>query len=140
MTDARDLPQPGPAQERPIGDLVKQLSEQVSVLVRDEVKLAQLELTRKGKKAGIGAGLLGGSGLVAAYAAACLIAAAVAALSLELAVWAAALIVGGVLLVVAAVVAMAGRSSLRKATPPVPEEAAASVKTDVQVIRERAGR
>jgi hypothetical protein len=140
MTQAGDVSQPGPSQERPIGDLVRQMSEQVSVLVRDEVKLAQLELTRKGKKAGVGAGMLGGSGLVAAYAAGCLIAGGIAALSLVLAVWAAALIVGGVLLVVAAVLAAAGRSRLRKATPPVPEEAAESVKTDVQVIKERAGR
>jgi hypothetical protein len=140
MTHAGDLPQPGSPSERPVGDLVRQLSEQVSVLVRDEIRLAQLEVTRKGKQAGIGAGLLGGSGLVAWYGAACLVAAAVAALSLVLAVWAGALIVGGLLLVVAAVLGLAGRGRLRHATPPVPEEAAESIKTDVQVIRERAGR
>lgn len=140
MTHAGDPVQPVPAQERPVGDLVRQLTEQVSVLVRDEIRLAQLELTRKGKKAGIGAGLMGGGGLVALYGAGCLIAGAIAALSLVLAVWAAALIVGGVLLVVAGILALAGRSSLRKATPPMPEEAAESIKADVQVIRERAAR
>lgn len=57
-----------------------------------------------------------------------------------LAVWAAALIVGGVLLIVAGILALAGRSSLKKATPPMPEEAAESIKADVQVIRERAAR
>jgi len=62
MTHAGDPVQPVPSQERPVGDLVRQLTEQVSVLVRDEIRLAQLELTRKGKKAGIGAGLMGGGG------------------------------------------------------------------------------
>jgi hypothetical protein len=140
MTHAGDPVQSVPSQERPVGDLVRQLTEQVSVLVRDEIRLAQLELTRKGKQAGIGAGLMGGGGLVALYAAGCLIAGAIAALSLVLAVWAAALIVGGLLLIVAGILALAGRSSLRKATPPMPEEAAESIKADVQVIRERAGR
>ncbi len=140
MTHAGDPVQPVPSQERPVGDLVRQLTEQVSVLVRDEIRLAQLELTRKGKKAGIGAGLMGGGGLVALYGAACLIAGAIAALSLVLAVWAAALIVGGLLLIVAGILALAGRSGLRKATPPLPEEAAESLKADVQVIKERAGR
>ena len=140
MTDAGDVAQGGSAGERPVGDLVRQLSEQLSVLVRDEIRLAQLELTRKGKKAGIGAGLLGGSGLVALYGTGCLIAGAVAALSLVLPVWAAALIIGGGLFLAAGVVGLAGRRSLRTATPPVPEEAAESIKTDVKVIRERAGR
>jgi Putative Actinobacterial Holin-X, holin superfamily III len=140
MTHAEDPAQLGPTPEQSVGDLVRQLSEQVSVLVRDEIRLAQLELTRKGKKAGIGAGLLGGGGLIALFGTGCLIAAAVAALSLVLAVWAAALIVGGALLLAAAVTALAGKSSLSSATPPVPEEAAESVKTDVQVIRERAAR
>ncbi len=139
MTDVGDISQRDSAGERPVGDLVRQLSEQLSVLVRDEIRLAQLELTRKGKKAGIGAGLLGGSGLVALYGTGCLIAAAVAALSQVLAVWAAALIVGGGLFVAAGVVGLAGKSRLRTATPPVPEQAAESIRTDVKVIRERAG-
>jgi hypothetical protein len=58
------------AAERPAGDLVKDLSEQVSRLVRDELNLAQVEMTAKGKRAGAGAGLLGGSGLLALHGAA----------------------------------------------------------------------
>jgi uncharacterized membrane protein YqjE len=122
------------------GELVKQLSEQVSTLVKDELKLARLEMTRKGKQASQGAGMLGASGLIALYGVGCLIACAVIAISLTLAAWLAALIVGAALLAVAAVVAAAGRSRLRKATPPVPTDAAESVKTDVEVIRERARR
>jgi hypothetical protein len=122
------------------GELVKQLSEQVSTLVKDELKLARLEMTRKGKQAGQGAGMLGASGLIALYGAGCLIACAVIAISSTLAAWLAALIVGAALLALAGVVGAAGRSRLRKATPPVPADTAGSVKADVEVIRERARR
>jgi uncharacterized membrane protein YqjE len=129
-----------PGQDRSTGELVKQLSEQLTVLIRDELKLAQLEMTRKGKQAGLSAGLFGGSGLVALYGVGCLIACAVIAISGVVAAWLAALIVGIVLLAVAAVAALVGKGRLQKATPPVPEQAVDSVKTDVEEIRERARR
>lgn len=110
------------------------------MLVRDELKLAQLEMTRKGKQAGAGAGLLGGSGLIALYAVGCLLACAIIALSGVLAAWLAALIVGAALLLAAAIVALLGRGRLRKAVPPVPKQAIGSVKTDVEEIKERARR
>ena len=59
MNSNADGAQPSPTQERSTAELVKELSEQVSVLVRDELKLAQLEMTRKGKRAGMGIGMLG---------------------------------------------------------------------------------
>ena len=90
---AGDGQQPG-ARERSTGKLVSLAAEQVSVLVRSELKLAQLEMTRKGKQAGAGTGLLGGGGLVALYGVGCLIACAVIALSAAVAAWLAALIVG----------------------------------------------
>jgi uncharacterized membrane protein YqjE len=126
--------------EQSTGELVKQVTEQVSLLVRDELKLAQLEMTRKGKEAGKGAGMLGGAGLVALYGVACLIACAIIAISHVLQAWLAALIIGAALLAVAAVVSAVGRSHLRKATPPTPTEAVESVKTDVEEVRERARR
>jgi uncharacterized membrane protein YqjE len=126
--------------ERSTGELIKLMSEQVSTLVRDELKLAQLEMTRKGKQAGIGAGMMGGSGLIALYGLGCLIACAIIAISREVAPWLSALIVGVVLLVVAGIVALTGRARLRQGTPPVPEEAVQSVKADVEEIRERARR
>jgi len=122
------------------GELVKRLSEQVSVLVRDELKLAQLEMTRKGRQAGIGAGMLGGSGLVALYGVGCLLAGAILGLSRVLEPWLAALIVGAALLLVSGLAAMAGKARLRKAAPLVPAQAAGSVKADVNEIRERAHR
>jgi hypothetical protein len=110
------------------------------VLARDELRLAQLEMARKGKRAGVGAGMLGGSGLVALYGVGCLIACVIIALSGILAAWLAALIVGAVLLAVAAAAALVGKGRLKKATPPVPEEAVEGVKADVEEIRERARR
>jgi hypothetical protein len=140
MKHLEDGAQPPAIQARSTGDLVKLLSEQVSVLVRDELKLAQLEMTRKGKQAGAGAGMLGGGGLLALYGVGCLIACAVLAISGAVAAWLAALIVGAALLAVAAAVALLGKGRLQKAAPPLPDQAVARIKTDVDVIRERARR
>jgi hypothetical protein len=128
------------SQERPTAELVKQLSEQVSVLVRDELKLAQLEMTRKGKQAGVGAGMLGGGGLIALYGVGCLLACVILALNLVLAAWLSALIVGVALLAVAGAAALLGKSRLQQAAPPVPAETVDSVKTDVEEIKQRARR
>jgi uncharacterized membrane protein YqjE len=138
MNHSADGAQPLPTQDRSAGDLVKQLSEQISVLVRDEMKLAQLEMTRKGKQAGMGVGMLGGSGLIALYGIGCLIACVVIAISGAIAAWLAALIVGIALLAVAAATALMGKGRLQRATPPVPEEAVSSVKADVTAIKEGA--
>jgi hypothetical protein len=124
--------------ERSTGELIKLMSEQVSTLVRDELKFAQLEMTRKGKQAGIGAGMMGGSGVIALYGVGCLIASVIIAISRALAPWFSALIVGVALLIVAGIVALMGRAKLRQATPPVPGDAVQSVKADVDEIKERA--
>jgi len=126
--------------EHSTGELVKMVTEQVSVLVRDELKLAQLEMTTKGKQAGKGMGMLGGGGLIALYGVACLIACVIIAISHSLQAWLSALIVGAALLLTAAVLAVLGRSHVRKATPPMPTQAVDSVKTDVAEIRERVHR
>jgi uncharacterized membrane protein YqjE len=124
-------------EEQSTGELVKQLSEQVSLLVRDEMKMARLELTRKGKQAGMGAGMFGVSGLVALYGVACLLAAAIIAISGEIRPWLAALIVGLALLAASGVAAVAGRGRLRRATPPMPEQAVEGAKADAGEVRER---
>jgi len=126
-----------PEREASTGDLVKQLSEQVSALVRDELKMARLEMARKGKFAGFGIGLYGASGLVALYAIACLLAAAIIAIAGEIRPWLAALIVGLVLLVASAVAALMGKSRMRRATPPVPEQAVEGTKADIGEVTER---
>jgi hypothetical protein len=97
-------------------------------------------MTRKGKQAGAGTGMLGGGGLIALYGLGCLIACVILAISAVLAAWLAALIVGVALLAVAGAAAVPGKSRLQKATPPVPKEAVGSVKADVEVIKERTRR
>jgi Putative Actinobacterial Holin-X, holin superfamily III len=122
--------------EQSTAELVKQMSEQVSRLVRDELKLGQLEMMRKGKQAGLGAGMLGGSGIIALYGVGCLLACAIIALSGAVAAWLAALIVGAALMALAGAVALIGKSRLSKATPGVPEQALGSVKADIEEIKE----
>ncbi len=140
MENLVDGARPSAPRARSTGELVKSLSEQVSVLVRDELKLAQLEMTRKGKQAGVGAGMLGGGGVLAFYGGGCLIACAIIATSRVVPAWLAALIVGAALLAVAGVAALLGRGRLQRAAHPVPEQTVASIKTDVDVIRERVRR
>lgn len=122
------------------GELVRNLTEQVSRLFRDELKLAEYEMTRKAKRMGRGAGMFGGSGLCALYGVGCLLAAAIIALALVIPAWAAALVIGAVLLAVAGLAALVGKGQVGRATPPLPEQAAASVKADVAEIKERAHR
>jgi hypothetical protein len=126
--------------DRPVGDLVQQLSQQTAALVRQEMRLAQVELQAKGKRAGIGAGMFGGAGLVALYGVGALIAAAILLIGTALEPWLAAVIVGAVLLAVAGVLALLGRKQVDKATPPKPERAIESVQRDVAHVKERAGR
>ncbi|MBQ0987137.1 phage holin family protein [Streptomyces sp. F63] len=122
------------------GDLVKQAAEQLSDLVRGEMRLAQAELARKGRRAGLGGGLFGGAGIVAFVAFQALVVAGIAALALVLPLWAAALIGAAALLAVAGVLAALGRKQTREAAPLVPEEAIRGMRTDAERIKERAHR
>ena len=140
MAHTADGARPSSGQERSTGELVRALSEQVSALIREELKLAQLEMTRKGKQAGVGVGMLGGGGLIAMYGVGCLLACVIIAISGVVAAWLAALIVGAALLAVAAAAALMGKGRVQRATPPVPQEAAGSVRADVEEIKERARR
>ncbi len=125
---------------RSVGTLVKQGTEQLSDLVRQELKLAQAELALKGKRAGIGGGLFGAAGLMAFFALAAMIAAAIAAVAMPLPLWAAALIVAGGLLLIAAVAALLGRREVKQAAPAMPEEAVDSMRYDLETLKERAKR
>lgn len=119
-------------------DLVRALSEQTSRLVRDEMELAKVELADKGKKAGIGIGVFGVAGVIALYGLGAIVAFAIAILAKAVATWLAALIVGVVLFVVAGVLALIGKGQVAKATPAAPGQAITSIKTDVDVVKERA--
>jgi len=123
---------PNELREQPMGELFKQLSNDLSTLVRQELRLAQAEMTEKGKKAGIGVGMFGGAGIVGLLALVTLSACLVAALATGMDVWLAALIVTVVYGALAGVLALIGKKRVSEATPPVPEQTVESVKEDVQ--------
>jgi uncharacterized membrane protein YqjE len=119
-------------------DLLKRLSEQTSSLVRQELELAKAELSEKGKRAGVGAGMFGGAGVIGLYAVGALTAAIIAALSLAMTTWLAALIVAVVYGAIAGIVALMGKKQVQQAMPPVPQDSVESVKEDVQWTKTRA--
>ncbi|MFI9590394.1 phage holin family protein [Nonomuraea sp. NPDC052265] len=120
--------------------LVSDLSDQVARLVKDELRLARLELAEKGKRAGFGAGLFGAAGMAAFFGGAALVTAVVLLLALVMPGWVAAAIVGAALLIAAALLGLTGKNQVKQATPPVPEETIASVKADIDMVKERARR
>jgi MFS family permease len=124
--------------EKPIGQLFKDLSEETSTLIRQEMALAKAELSEKGKEAGKGAGLFGGAGVVGLLAAGALTAAIIALLDKAMDLWLAALIVAVVYGAVAAVLALRGKQEIQQAAPPVPEQTVDSVKEDVAWAKTRA--
>ncbi len=131
----------GAADTRPdasLAEVVRELSEQSTRLVHQEIELAKAELAVKGKRAGLGAGMFGGAGVFGVYALGALTTAAILALATALAAWLAALIVAAVLAGIAGVLALQGKTKVQKAVPPVPEQAVESVKEDVQWAKSRA--
>jgi Putative Actinobacterial Holin-X, holin superfamily III len=129
-----------PADQASLGELTARLSEQMSTLVRDELRLAQAETTAKAKKVGVGAGLFGGAGLTAVYGVGCLILAAILGLAHVVDAWLAAVIVGVALFAIAGVLALTGKKEVSAANSPVPQEAIAGVKADINAVREGAKR
>jgi len=117
--------------EQPIGDLLKRLSAETSTLVRQEMALARAELTEQGKRAGTGAGMLGGAGVAGLLTLGALTATVIGVLDTGMAFWLAALIVTVVWGLVAGVLALQGRNKLKEATPPAPQTVE-TVKEDVR--------
>ena len=115
-------------------ELVQRASEQISRLVRDELALAKAELTEKGKHAGIGIGLFGGSGVIALYGVGAAIATVIIALAIVLPPWLAALIVTVGLFLLAGLLALVGRGQVKRAVPVVPTEAKDSIQADIDTV------
>jgi hypothetical protein len=127
-----------PLDEQSLAELTRRLTDQTSALAQKEVELAKAELALKGKRIGIGVGALGAAGLVALYAIGALVAAAILALAIVLDAWLAALIVGVGLGAAAGVLALTGKKKVDEGTPPAPEQAIESTKTDVEYTKQRA--
>jgi len=117
------------------GQLIGQLTEQITTLVRNEARLAQAEVTQKAKRLGVGAGLFGGASLFAFFGVAVLVAAAVLALAAVLPDWLAAVIVAVVLFAIAGVLALVGKKDVEQAAPPVPTQAIAGVQADIAAVK-----
>lgn len=119
-------------------ELISQLSEQSSRLIREELQLAQAEVSQKAKRLGVGAGMFGSAGLIAFFGLATLITTAILALALVVDAWLASLIVMVVLFVIAAVLALVGKKQVARGVPPAPERTIESVKRDVETVKESA--
>jgi hypothetical protein len=123
--------------ELSVPELMRQLSDQTATLVRQELELAKAELTVKGKRVGIGAGMFGAAGVFGLYALGAFTAAVILALSLAMTGWLAALIVTAVYGAVAGALALSGKSNVQRGVPPVPEQTVETVREDVEMTKQR---
>jgi uncharacterized membrane protein YqjE len=127
---------PSDLREQSIGDLLKQLSQDTSTLVRQEMALARAELTEQGKRAGTGAGMLGGAGVAGLLTLGALSATIIGVLDTGMPFWLAALIVTVIWAAIAGVLALQGRNKIKEATPPAPQTVE-TVKEDVRWAKTR---
>jgi hypothetical protein len=132
MASRQESPDGGDLRERSLPELLRQLSQEITQLLKQEIELAKAEVGEKGRQAGKGAGLLGSAGVIGLGAVGALTACFILALDAVMPAWLAALIVAVVYGVVAAILAMQGRNRIRQATPPVPEQTVETLKEDVQ--------
>jgi uncharacterized membrane protein YqjE len=128
----------GAGTDASVSELVKQLTEQTSSLVRQEVELAKVEMTEKGKRLGTGAGMFGGAGFFAWFGFGALTAAIILALATAVDGWLAAVIVAAVYFAVAGVLALMGKKKVKAGSPPVPEQAIETTKHDIETVKARA--
>ncbi|MEV1287445.1 phage holin family protein [Micromonospora sp. NPDC049679] len=135
MGDVPNGSQPRHGADVSAAELVQRATDQISRLVREELSLARAELTEKGKKVGVGAGLFGGGGALAFYGGGALITAVVLVLAEFMPAWVAALVVGIVLIAVAGLLALSGKKQVSQAMPPVPKATADSLRADAETVR-----
>ena len=121
--------------DRPVAELLKQLSQETTTLVRQELELAKAEMAQKGKRAGVGAGMLGGAGVAALLALGALTACLILLLDRVMPAWLAALLVALLWAAVAGVLAFLGRERMREAGPPKPEQTVESLSEDVEAAK-----
>ena len=118
--------------DRPIGELLKQLANETTMLVRQELDLAKAEMREKAGKAGPGFGMWGAAGVTGLLALGTLTAFLILALDGAMPNWLAALIVGLVYAAIAGVLYVRGKQRVEEAGSPVPEKTIETVKEDVQ--------
>ncbi len=124
--------------DRPIGELLRELGDEISTLVRQEIALAKVEIAEKSRPAVASAGMFGGTALFGLGAFGAFTACLIAAIALAVPVWASALIVTVVYGAVAGILAMTGKKKLQEAAPLVPEQTAQTVREDIEWAKTRA--
>ena len=115
------------------------IGEAVVTLARQELQLAKAEMVEKGRTAGPGFGMIGAAGAAALLAAGTLTAFIVLALDGLMPNWLAALIVAVAWGIVAGALYTTGKSRVEKAGPLVPEQAVETLKEDVQWAKTQIG-
>jgi len=124
--------------DRPLGEVAKDLTRDLSLLVRQELELAKSEMAEKGRVAAPGLGMIGAAGVAGLMAAGALTACAILVLSIFLAEWLAALIVGACLAAAAYLLARRGKERVQQAGSLVPEQTIETVKEDLEWAKNRA--
>jgi uncharacterized membrane protein YqjE len=122
------------ADDRSLGQVVSDLSTDLSTLMKQEVQLAKVELKEEVGKVGKGAGMLGGAGFAGWFVLLFLSLALTFLLDDWLPLEAGALITAGLWAVVAAVLALVGRKELQESNPQLPKTQE-TLKEDVQWAR-----
>jgi len=124
--------------EKPLGEVARDLTRDLSLLVRQEMELAKAEMAQKGRIAAPGLEMLGGAGVVGLMAAGALTSFLVLVLAIVLDAWLSALIVAVVLGAVAYLLLQRGKERVKQAGTPAPEETIETMKEDVQWAKTRA--
>ncbi len=123
-----------------LGGATKLLADHAIAIAKLELKLALLELKKKAAALGVGVGLLVGAAVLGLFGLGFLLAASAAGLATTLPMWLALLIVGIVLVLVTGLLALLGRNSLRRAVPPVPEQAITEAKVTKEAVKANGSR
>lgn len=133
-----DVERSNELKERSFGELAKELSSELSTLVRKELELFRAEMREKGRQAVPGLELFGVAGVVGLAAAGAATAFLILVLDTFMPAWLAALIVTVVLGAIAVVLGMQGKRRVEEAGTPVPEQTIESVKEDVEWAKTQA--
>jgi hypothetical protein len=124
-----------PGDEKSLGQLVSEISEQAARLVRAEIDLAKAEITGRAQQLGVGAALVAVGGVLALYLLAAGIALTIIVLDLWVDLWLAALIVCVLLLIVIAILVLIGINRIKAGSPPTPAKAIEGVQEDIATVK-----
>lgn len=133
-TAGRDRTDTRQREDASIGDLIREVSQDVSTMLRQEIELAKAEVREEAKETGKAAGMLGGAGFAGVMVAVFASLAALLGLANVMDAGWAALIVTGVWALAAAALFVAGRSRMRQVTPK-PERTIESMKENAQWVK-----